>query len=348
VSNLVARRFYRAVDTTVRWRLGSLIAGAGSGQDPGETAGGTLFPPADPAQFWAQSRVHNPARLHRRELPVRGRSMQRIVELVGPSQGPGSHHGSGRLRARVAVHNAGEDAPLVLLLHGYAAPVPYYEDHHMRLLLRRGVSAARLDLPFHMTRRVPGRGAGHGFFSLDPAHSCAVLRQGVEDAAAVIAWARREVTPNVAVLGFSLGGLVGCLCAALLELDALVAVTPPCDLPTIVAEHSSARVRRILSPLWETDRDVARSGLAAAMAPVVPRNLTPVTAPDRITLIAAAEDQIVGRAPVHELAAAWGVECWDYPQGHVTVMSSRGISARIHDQLLRRLSGEAVVPALAG
>lgn len=341
----LSRHFYRAVDTAVRSRLGNIIL---AGSAPAAAAPVAV----DPAQFWRQSRVHAPARLTRRELP--SRRGVRIVDLGGPSEGPGEHIGSRRLRARAMIHPSGGGAPLVLLLHGYAAPVPYYEDHHMRLLLRRGVSAARLDLPFHIGRRVPRHSAGHGFFSTDPAHTCAVLRQSVEDAAAVVAWVRREITPDVAVLGLSLGGLVGCLLAASIELDGLVAVTPPCDLATIVVEHSSAKLRRLTGVaggrggLYGEDSEAARAALVGAMAPVIPRLLAPVTPPDRITLIAAAEDQIVGRVAVHELAAAWGVECWEYPHGHVTVMSSRGISARIHDRLLRTAPRDPVASALAG
>ena len=107
---------------------------------------------------------------------------------------------------RVAIHPR-PGAPVVLLLHGYAAPSPVYEEHQMRLLLRRGLSAARIELPFHMHRRTPRHGAGHGFFSTDPAHTCAVLRQATEDAAAVVAWLRSELTPAVGALG---RGLVSC------------------------------------------------------------------------------------------------------------------------------------------
>jgi predicted alpha/beta-hydrolase family hydrolase len=343
----VSPRLWRGIDRAVRWRLGQILAQSHLDGALGEPPGRI-----DPREFWQASRVAAPVRLSAHERRRKG--AVRVLDLAGPSDGPGDHPGSRRLRARAFLHGSSGDGLLVLLLHGYAAPVPYYEDYHARLLLRRGVSAARLDLPFHLGRRVRRRPAGHGFFSADASHTVAVIRQGVEDAAAVVAWAKREVTPRVAVLGFSLGGLVGCLLAAQIELDALVAVTPPCDLPAIVLEHSPLRFRRLTgisadgSGLFGADAATARRVLEEAMAPVVPRRLALATPPDRVTLVAALHDQIVGVGPVRDLASTWGTECWDYSRGHVTVLSTRGVTARLHDQLLRDRAGRPLHHALVG
>ena len=323
-------RVARAIDSAVRWRLGLIeMTGPISAQPE----------PVDVAGFWRDSRVDHPAAI--RATLLRADRRCRLVDLEGDSSGPGQHAGSRRFRGRAALHPEGSDTT-VLLLHGFAAPGPFYENHHARLLLRRGVNAARLELPFHMSRRVPGRGPGGGFFSADPAHTRAVLRQATEDAAAVVAWARREVGPRVVVLGFSLGGLVGCLLAATVPVDAVVAVTPPCELADTVLERSPRRTRERLGLLddgggpWGADADAARAHLEAALAPVTPARLRPVTPPGRIAVIAADQDQIVGRDPVHRLSRAWGCELWEYRQGHITVMTARGITARLHDRVLDR------------
>jgi X-Pro dipeptidyl-peptidase-like protein len=339
-------RLSRTVDHAVRWRLG--LIGMHSGPAPTETHAGV-------DAFWAASRVLAPAAVSARPVTQRrGSGGARMLEISAASAGPGDHAGNARVVGRVAVH-PDPGAPVVLLLHGYAAPNPFYEDHHMRLLLRRGLSAARIDLPYHMHRRIAGRGAGAGFFGSDPAHTCLVLRQSTEDAAAVVAWLREELTPAVGVLGFSLGGLVGCLLAAHVGLESLVAVTPPCDLAELTLERSPARLRRALGVIpggggpWGGDAVAARAALDLAMAPVIPRLLTPRTAGDRITLVAAEHDLIVGHAPVRELAAAWGTECWGYGHGHVTVMTARGLSARIHERFGRDLAiGPATSGAIAG
>jgi dienelactone hydrolase len=328
-------RLSRTVDHAVRWRLGLI---------PMASAAEATAPEGGVEAFWEASRVGEPAPVTAAPLARRRAwGTTRLVDLRGSSAGPGHHAGARELFGRVAIHPS-PGAPVVLLLHGYAAPNPFYEDYQMRLLLRRGMSAARLELPFHMRRRVPGRGAGSGFFSSNPAHTCAVFRQATEDAAALVAWLRQEVSPSVGVLGFSLGGLVGCLLAARVGVESLVSVTPPCDLAELTLERSPARVRRELGVVpggggpWGDDAVAARAALEAVLAPVTPRLLRPRTLGDRITLIAAEHDLIVGDRPVRELAESWGAECWAYGHGHVTVMTARGLSSRIRERLGRDLT----------
>jgi hypothetical protein len=75
----------------------------------------------------------------------------------------------------------------------------------------------RIDLPFHLRRSPPRARSGDGFFSIDPVHTRAVIRQSVEDVAALVAWTRAAVTPTVRVLGTSLGGLISLLTVALVS-----------------------------------------------------------------------------------------------------------------------------------
>lgn len=335
----LAAHVLRAMDAAVLVRLGLISP------HPASTA-----PPriVDPQAFWHESGVLSPPPVEVAREAVRrvggGRAARRTLrtaDLTGVSHGPGGHEGSRRLVARAYVReDAGAEAPLVLLLHGYAAPNPRYEERHARQLLARGLHAARLDLPFHLHRRLPGRGPGDGFFSTDLEHTRAVVRQSVEDAAAVVAWARREVTPHVAVLGFSLGGLVAALLGALVPLDGVVSVTPPADLAETLVDRAPMRVRRRAGLVggsggpWGPGLAEARAAVSAALAPVTPALLVPVTDPSRVTLVAAENDLIVGSRAVLDLATAWGTDLWVYRQGHVTVMWARGLRRRVHDRLV--------------
>ena len=156
------------------------------------------------------------------------------------------------------------------------------------------------------------------------------------------AWARREITPTVAVLGVSLGGLVASLATARIDLDASMLVIPASNLPEIFAERAPLSARRRLGVIdgaggpWGSDAVAARSVLEQALAPIVPANLTPRTGADRITVVAAEHDLVVGGRPARELAAAWGTECWNYPHGHMTVIAAPGLMRRTHEQLLRQ------------
>ena len=313
----------RAADALVRWRLGLI---AYHHVDAAPAAG-----QATAAEFWTASRVGDPASLAATPASPGWVRSPRALDLSGASNGPGDHPGAHTLRARAYLQrsDAPPGTPFVLLLHGYAAAVPAYEEHQARLLLRRGMHAARLDLPYHLRRRPHRSGAGAGFFSSDPHRTAAVLRQATEDAAAVVAWARASLGGPVGVLGFSLGGLVACLLAARVPLDAVVAVTPPCDLADVMLHRAPGRIRRQMGD----DLVAAAAHVEAALAPVTPRLLTPVTPGGRITLVVADNDGIVGAAAVRALAAAWGTELLAYPHGHVTVMAARGITARLHDRL---------------
>lgn len=312
---------YRWLDRAVVWRLG-FIEPVPPWPVPGDDV--------DAEAFWAGGEtVAVDARRRRR----RGDGVS--VVTLAAAGGDGRRPDDG-VRGQAWVLPDAERRPFVLLLHGYAAPVPWYETHHARLLRRRGASAGRIDLPYHIGRRLPGRGPGWGFFSLDPRQTARTLRRATEEAVAVVAWARREVSPTVAVLGFSLGGLVGCLVATRVPLDALVAVTPPCDLPHVFLDRSPRRLRRQLGAVgggggpWGHDLAAARRELERALAPVTPGRLRPRTPGERITLVAARCDEIVGRDPVHHLARAWGARLLELDGGHVTALARPGTTARLH------------------
>ncbi len=295
--------------------------------------------PADPADFWEHSGVHDPRPIRvNREWESLGGPRWRELELDGESQGPGGHWGSRHLVATAHVRKDPGPAPFVLLLHGYAVPQTTYDRWLAKQMRLRGAHTARLDLPNHLRRTLPGQRSGDGYFSLDPAHVRAVVRQSVEDAAAVIAWARAEVSPSVSVVGVSLGGLIATLLAAQLELDRVIAVAPFCDPATTLSQRPPTPSLRHLGMIgeysgsWGPDRASAGRFLQSTLAPLVARNFTPRTPGDRITLVRAMQDLVVGPDPVTELATRWQTDLWTYPHGHMTVMSAGGIARRIADR----------------
>ena len=298
------------------------------------------FTPVDPVAFWKASRVltPDPVGIVDEWMPLEGRDW-RSVELAGPSRGPGTHPGSARLMASAHIHRRPDPAvPSVILVHGYAIPFTGFDRWLAWRIRRRGASTIRIDLPYHLRRTPPGRASGDGFFSIDPAHTRFVVQQSVEDVAALVEWARREVSPLVTVIGTSLGGLVTTLVAALVDLDSVVAVAPLVDPPASFTMRPPGPLQRRMGMLgegesyWGRDRRVAKEFLDSALAPLVPRNLVPVTPGERITLVKADNDLIVGPGPIEDLAAAWGTDLWRYPQGHITVMNAPGVARRIVDR----------------
>jgi hypothetical protein len=341
----VRRLMGRGVDAGLLWRLGLIGLGDGDSDDAA---------PSDPQEFWRASAVHRPAAVRIHNERLHHRSGVRILELEGPSSGPGSHGGSSRLAATAYVGTEGSDAPFILMIHGFAVPTPSWELLQVERILGRGAHAGRLDLPFHMRRRMAGAVSGEGFFSTSGERLRDVIRQSVEDAAATVAWARENVSSRVGVIGVSLGGLVSCLLATQVELDSLVAIVPLADLPHVILERAPIRHRRRLGIYdgrggpWAEDVETARGTLRAALAPVVPGSMRPLVPSDRITLVSAAHDMVVGAEPVEALAEQWGASCWRYPHhGHITVLGARGMAVRAVDRSLENTRRSAAMP-LAG
>jgi len=339
--------FHRGVDSAILWSLGNV-------EMPLHVA--------EPARqveierFWSESRVDAPARLRvAAELPRRRRGQVRVLDLEGPSSGPGQHPGSRRLLAQARFNTAAVvGAPAVLILHGFAVPTAIVEDYHAGLLTARGAHTVRLDLPFHLRRRAVDTRSGDGFFSVDLTRMREVIRQSVEDAAAIVAWMRTELSPDVAVVGFSLGGLVAALLAARVGLAAALPVIPAADLPEIFLEYAPARSRSRAGIVgeaggpWGADRKTAKRVLDEALAPVLPQRLQPRTDSDRIAIVSATHDRVVGGASARRLAAAWNAASWDYDHGHITIMTAPGLTSRMHSFLLDtavrpRDSGRALV-----
>lgn len=338
------------MDAGVRWQLGRL---------PVEPPPPGSFEPADLVTFWAESAIGDPAQIRAGPARVR-RSGAEVRVLTGRSRGPGDDPGSRRLAATAHLRPGRPDLPFVLAIHGLLAASPQYEEWQCRRLTALGAHAARIDLPFHLRRTPAGWRSGTGYITSDLRRTREVVRQSVEDCAAVLAWARREVSPRVAVLGTSLGGLIASLLAAHLEVDAVVAIAPFCDPAESMLDHLPTRSRRRLGLVgdgggpWGPDRDAARLAVGAALAPIVPRSFSPPATPGpRIAIVRPLLDGIVGEAPMRALAEAWGAELWSYEHGHISVMHAHGVGRRLRRWLISEhpsaaIPGSPPLPAGAG
>lgn len=311
--------------------------------------------PADPVAFWQESGVAapHPVRVVAERVSFESRGA-RALDLEADSEGPGTHPGSRRMIASATQQRHPDVAlPVVVLVHGFAIPFTGFDRWLAWRMRRRGASTIRVDLPFHLRRTAPGHASGDGYFSIDPAHTRAVVRQSVEDVAALVAWAQAEVAPLVTVVGTSLGGLVVTLLAALRRLDAVLAIAPLCDPPASFTQRPPGPMQRRMGMLgegdgfWGRDRRSAKLALDGALAPLVPRNLVPTTPGRRVTLVRADNDLIVGPDPIDELAATWGTELWRYPHGHITVMNAPGMGRRVVERAVDVHRGAAGI-RLAG
>jgi pimeloyl-ACP methyl ester carboxylesterase len=313
------------------------------------------FDRVDPQRFWRESRMLRPAPVEVvRHLSLRQHGKVQIVDLEGPSSGPGVHPGSHKLIARAHLRTDRSDAPTVVILHGYAIPVAYWEDAQCRSLSARGVNAIRLDHPLHLRRRARGTVSGQGYLGADPARTREAMRQSAEDAAAVVAWAKAELGPEVYVLGVSLGGGTACQLAAQVELSGMFAIAPFCDPAQTLTQRLPRQLKKELGigetsyGLWGADFASAQTSMSDALAPLIARNLgPPQTKPENMTLIRPAYDAIVGPEPITQLSQEWGCELWDAPHGHISVMMQPHLMRRVYRRLLTSDPAPSEVP-LAG
>ena len=118
-------RAHRRLDSAVLWRLGALQY---------ETRGDQARDAIHPQAFWDDSRVERPAESADGAL---GAPSRHRVAPRGAERGPGGHPGASKVIATVHItHGLPADAPMVLLIHGYAVPMPLLD-----ALVARGLRA---------------------------------------------------------------------------------------------------------------------------------------------------------------------------------------------------------------
>jgi pimeloyl-ACP methyl ester carboxylesterase len=325
------------------------------GKVPVPLASTLNFDRVDPDAFWTASRIYRPSPVEIvRRLAIRDRGRVEIVDLEGPSSGPGIHPGARKLIARAHLRTDRANAPTVIILHGFAIPFATWEEAQCRSLAARGINAIRLDHPLHLRRRARGTVSGEGYVSGDPARTREAMRQSAEDAAALVAWAKSELGPDVYVLGVSLGGGTACQLAANIELTGMFAIAPFCDPAKTFTEQLPRTVRIGLGignssyGAWGEDLTSAQATMSDALAPLIARNFpVPKTKPEVITLIRPTYDQIVGPESVTRLAEQWGCDMWEAPQGHASVMLQPNLMRGVYGRLLENRSSDAEV-SLAG
>src|SRR5579859_618824 len=128
-------------------------------------------------------------------------------------------------------------SPFLLLLHANGCQDWDFEAWHAQRLMQRGCRVAQIALPYHLERRPARLDPRAAVMTPDLPHTLAALGQAVCDAADVLRWARVEGARRVIVAGWSLGGLVAALVAALLPLDGALLVEPAANLAWMMTHY---------------------------------------------------------------------------------------------------------------
>lgn len=106
-----------------------------------------------------------------------------------------------------------EPVPLVIILPGIAEPNKWIEHAFCKKLVKKGIAALLIELPYQFHRRpFPRISSKELFLSIIPKFLLKNFHQAIQDAHSAIEWARSRTEFNgssIGILGISLGSLVG-------------------------------------------------------------------------------------------------------------------------------------------
>ncbi len=196
----------------------------------------------------------------------------------------------------------------------------------------RGINVVVPVLPLHGPR-ASGRGRGEDLMTIDMVDSMHGVAQAAWDVRRVIRWLREEQgAEQVGVIGYSLGGLVASIVAALEDdLACVIAGIPVVDLPHLVRRHSPPDIARL----------AGTSGVLGPAADEVHRVVSPLAMEckvpfERRFIFAGLADRMSTFGHARRLWQHWDRPAFEsYPGGHVGFFWSAAVK-RFVDEALRR------------
>lgn len=220
----------------------------------------------------------------------------------------------------------GEKRPTAIIIHGYRGghyrfgervwPVSWLLDH--------GLDVALFVLPFHAVRSAPG--SGPRFPSSDPRFTNEGFRQATGDLRDLVLSLRERGSPDIAVMGMSLGGYTTSLLATVEPLSFVAPIIPMASLADIALEAG----RLVGTP---EEQLIQHAALEAAHAVVSPFTRKPRFPTDAAVVVGGEGDRITPLTHAQKLATHLGAELVTFPGGHILQFGrSRGFRA-IGDKL---------------
>lgn len=207
----------------------------------------------------------------------------------------------------------GWSAPTVLFLHALMSTSDAGYRRWARQFHARGWNACFVHLPYHYSRTPPGFSNGELAITADLVRTGEGLRQSVCELRQLMARLRELGSPGFGLWATSYGGWIGAL-LSFMEADfrwiALMA-------PVVNIEHAiwqslaSIGVRRQLRRVGIDHALVARHAHLTS-----PLHGTPLCGGEPVLLAAGLFDRVAPRADIAALAARWGSELLEVPQGH--------------------------------
>jgi hypothetical protein len=168
-------------------------------------------------------------------------------------------------------------------------------------------------LPYHYRRRPKGHANGALTITSDIVRNAEILRQSVIELRQLIRWARQRGSRRIALLGTSYGGWVGALTLGVERTDFTILLQPIADVSHATFDSPASRtMSSYLKKNGISPKIISRHAHLSS-----PLHLTPLTTPDRITIIGGAYDRLSPSKSLQSLSARWGGTPYlEVPQGH--------------------------------
>lgn len=204
----------------------------------------------------------------------------------------------------------GEKRPTAIIIHGYRGghyrfgervwPVSWLLDH--------GLDVALFVLPFHAVRSAPG--SGPRFPSSDPRFTNEGFRQATGDLRDLVLSLRERGSPDIAVMGMSLGGYTTALAATTLpDVDFAAPYVPLASIADFAREQGRLGAGE--------QADAQHAALERANWIVSPLARPLRIPPERALVVAAEHDQITPVAHAGRIATHFTCELLTIAGGHL-------------------------------
>jgi pimeloyl-ACP methyl ester carboxylesterase len=298
-------------------------------QQPGLAPDQLFLPPSLPVVTLQSIRLPVLAR----QFGAIGRQY-RAFHLEYPSAVSTGYAANDVVRAIYLEHIGAENSPAVIYLHGWMEFEPGLS---LRLPLSwfgaMGLNILALHLPFHFERTPPDKLSGELSITGNLPLALKGLQQAISDVRQALYWLKQRNCP-VALLGKSLGGLVGAM---------TLAVEPGFEAGALVVPATSTR-----STIWHSRytrlirRDLTRQGLdeettSQLLEVVRPGHYQPSIDPRRILVLKAKADRVCFPFDTDHFVQQWGANLVEIPTGHLTATFAPQARRAVHDHLQRYL-----------
>jgi len=276
-------------------------------------------------------------RLHRvRELPNGGRvvdaSWQSRFDPYLPAMRDAWSEHARNATSHARLHLHAEPRPAVVLVHGYMGGTFRFEElvWPLRWFHRRGLDVALVQLPFHGLRAsIDSNGAAaYPFPGSDPRLTNEGFRQSVHDIRALVRWLRFRGSPDVGMIGMSLGGYTTSLMATVEQgISVAVPMIPLASLADFARDQGRLGSRK--------ERPAQHRALDAANFVVSPFARPSLVPSDRVLIVAAEADRITPMAHAVRLSHHFAADIASFPGGHLMHLGIRGCWRAVGELLER-------------